>query len=192
MRYSQLRVLLTVSPLPPSFLPQPRVFSCNQLLLPSSALRGVNIFPILSTLRIIPVATGVYDPLQRPQRSGIQALGSVNSFACKQLQPLSPLFALFSALPSFVFNRLQPLLRKHPGWGWVARHSEAPTSAHVAPQPPKHAFVTPLFATLTHSCSCKSFACHSYENTRDGGANGAVSDAFTLLQFAPSVGGSWR
>ena|SRR5713226_6651797 len=29
-----------------------------------------------------------------------------------------PLFALFSALPSFVFNRLQPLFAKHPGGGY--------------------------------------------------------------------------
>src|SRR5713226_6490994 len=29
--------------------------------------------------------------------------------------------------------------------------------------------VTPLFATLTHSVSRKSFPCHSYANTRDGG-----------------------
>ena len=28
--------------------------------------------------------------------------------------------------------------------------------------------VTPLFAALTHSVSRKSFACHSYANTRDG------------------------
>src|SRR5713226_8638495 len=29
--------------------------------------------------------------------------------------------------------------------------------------------VSPLFATLTHSVSRKSFPCHSYANTRDGG-----------------------
>ncbi len=29
-------------------------------------------------------------------------------------------------------------------------------------------FLSPLAATLTHSLSRKSFACHSYENTRDG------------------------
>jgi hypothetical protein len=29
----------------------------------------------------------------------------------------------------------------------------------------KPQFLSPLFATLTHSRSCKSFACHSYENT---------------------------
>src|SRR5229473_2587924 len=37
--------------------------------------------------------------------------------------------------------------------------------------------VSPLLATLTHSVSRKSFPCHSYANTRDGGA--------TLLQFPP-------
>jgi hypothetical protein len=30
-----------------------------------------------------------------------------------------PLFALFSALVPFVFNRLQPLFAKHPEWGCV-------------------------------------------------------------------------
>jgi hypothetical protein len=32
------------------------------------------------------------------------------------LEPLCGLFARFSALVSFVFNRLQPLFRKQPGW----------------------------------------------------------------------------
>ncbi len=181
-----------MSPLPPSFLQQPRVSSRNRLLLSSSAPRGVNISILLRRLGILPAATGVYYPLQRPQRSSIQALRSANSFACKQLPPLSPLFALFSTLSSFVFNRLQPLLREHPGWGWLPRPAEAPTSALHAPKHSKHASVTPLFATLTHSYSCKSFACHSYENTRDGDANEAVTDAFPLLQFAAAVGGSWR
>src|SRR6266478_5180258 len=36
------------------------------------------------------------------------------------LQPLCLLFALFSALPSFVFKSLQPLFAKHPGWGVAA------------------------------------------------------------------------
>jgi hypothetical protein len=38
------------------------------------------------------------------------------------LPPLSSLFALFSALVSFVFNRLQPLFRKHPGVGVCVRN----------------------------------------------------------------------
>ena len=36
-------------------------------------------------------------------------------------------------------------------------------------------FVTPLPATLTHSVSRKSFPCHSYANTRDGGVTVATS-----------------
>src|SRR5258708_8464554 len=42
----------------PYFPQQPRVCSRNQRLLPSYAPRNVNISPILSTLRILPVATG--------------------------------------------------------------------------------------------------------------------------------------
>src|SRR6266851_3877798 len=41
------------------------------------------------------------------------------SHVLSSLQPLVPLFVLFSALPSFVFNRLQPLFPKHPGWGYL-------------------------------------------------------------------------
>ena len=35
---------------------------------------------------------------------------------------------------------------------------------------------SPLLATLTHSCSRKSFVCHSYENTRDGIPNTLSSE----------------
>jgi hypothetical protein len=36
-------------------------------------------------------------------------------------------------------------------------------------------FVSPLLATLTHSVSRKSFPCHSYANTRDGGVTLAAN-----------------
>ncbi len=56
-----------MSPFRPFLLPQPRVCSRNQRLLPSYAPRGVNISPVLSTLRILPVATGVYrNPFSLP------------------------------------------------------------------------------------------------------------------------------
>ncbi len=42
---------------------------------------------------------------------------SYNFCAVSRLQPLAPLFALFSAPVSFVFNHFQPLFPKHPGWG---------------------------------------------------------------------------
>src|SRR5712692_2589477 len=44
----------------------------------------------------------------------------------------------------------------------------------------KYLSVTPLLATLTHSLSRKSFPCHSYANTRDGGAT-------MPFQFFPSA-----
>ncbi len=67
-------------------------------------------------------------PLRRMRvsRSGIPFQDfSASVFPClcgkphvlSSLQPLVPLFALFSSLPSFVFNRLQPLSPKHPGVG---------------------------------------------------------------------------
>ena len=55
-----VKVLLPVSPFRPSLLPQPHVCFRNRRLLPSYSPRNVNISPILSTLRILPVATGVY------------------------------------------------------------------------------------------------------------------------------------
>src|SRR6266478_5535153 len=44
-------------------------------------------------------------------------LKGANSFVCSGLEPLFRLFGLFSALVCFVFNRLQPVFRKHPGGG---------------------------------------------------------------------------
>ena len=46
------------------------------------------------------------------------------------------------------------------------RISRVPSCAEAQ----KCLFVSPLFATLTHSLSRKSFPWHSYANTRDGGA----------------------
>jgi hypothetical protein len=48
--------------------------------------------------------------LPRPARGG-------KSHVFRDLQPLCPLFAPLSAPLPFIFNRLQPLLPKHPGGG---------------------------------------------------------------------------
>ena len=48
-------------------------------------------------------------------------------------------------------------------------NSRTPSAPSPAPQAQKHRSASPLFATLTHSLSRKSFACHSYANTGDGG-----------------------
>src|SRR5260370_6236206 len=59
----RIKVLLPVSSFHPFLLPPPRVFSRNRRLLPSYAPRGATTSPVLSTLRILPVATGLYrDP----------------------------------------------------------------------------------------------------------------------------------
>ena len=94
--------------------------SLRTLFLPaSSASRGANISPVLSNFRILPVATGVYRPSL--PTTDFQTLGQANSFVCIGLEPLCRLFVLFSAFVSFVFNRLQPLFPKHPGWGVSAQ-----------------------------------------------------------------------
>jgi len=49
-------------------------------------------------------------------------------------------------------------------------------------------FVSPLLATLTHSVSRKSFPCHSYANTRDGGASAPPRHPLLPPSHAPR----WR
>jgi hypothetical protein len=74
-------------------------------------------------LRTLSIATGVYPSIIPDYTlSGFQP---VNSFVYKSLVPLCRLFALFSALVSFVFNRLQPLFRKHPGVGYPRSNLQA-------------------------------------------------------------------
>src|SRR5229473_3544695 len=46
-------------------------------------------------------------------------------------------------------------------------------------------FVSPLLATLTHSSSRKSFPCHSYANTQDGGATVAPVSPSILVSVQP-------
>ena len=64
---------------------------------------------------------------------------SCNSFVVSSLQPLAALFALFSALPPFVFNHFQPLSPKHPGWGGIA-HPECSYGTPGAGVPPSSPF----------------------------------------------------
>ena len=77
------------------------------------------------------------------------------------LQTLILSLRSFSHPQSFVINNFRTLFAKHPGWHPLRAfvHCIAAQKRHSA---------SPLFATLTHSVSRKSFPCHSYENTRDG------------------------
>ena len=110
-----------MSPFLPFFPPPARVFSCNQLLLPSSAPRGANISPILSTLCILPVATGVY-PLRIRKRMRILSDDweskdlncSLSPLECADPQnpPVTPLFATDPKsldLKSFIYNRSEKM-----------------------------------------------------------------------------------
>ncbi len=49
----------------------------------------------------------------------------------------------------------------------------------------KYLSVSPLHATLTHSVSRKSFPCHSYANTRDGGASAPTRHPLLPTSHAP-------
>jgi hypothetical protein len=74
-----------------------------------------------NNLRTLSINTGVSPssiPIQNFSASVSLYLRG-KSHVLSSLQPLVPLFALFSALRSFVFNRLQPLFPKHPGWGYL-------------------------------------------------------------------------
>src|SRR6266851_7650509 len=82
-----------------------------------------------------------------------------NSFPCILLPPLGSLFSP----PSLYFQSLAASFCKTPGVGVPLREFARCTEVQ------KCFLVSPLFATLTHSASRKSFPCHSYANTRDMG-----------------------
>src|SRR5712692_1529106 len=97
----------------------------------SYAPRGASISCGLSRLRILPVTTGVYPILFHFSRVAPSAPCLCGkSHVLSSLPPLCRLFALFSALPTFVFNGLQPLFAKHPGG--VGRGASRQTFQHGA------------------------------------------------------------
>ncbi len=156
-----------MAPFRPFLPPQPRVFSRNQLPVPSSAPRGANIPPVLRRLRILPVATGVY-------LSSLPDFQTFNSFDIQTWRQthcpfvFSGLQTLFLSLRSFshpdsLFSTTSALFLQNTRGGIPLRKLARCTEAQ------KCLSVSPLFATLTHSVSRKSFPCHSYENIRDGG-----------------------
>ncbi len=165
----QAKVLLTVAPFRPSLPPQPRVSSRNQPLLASSAPRSVNIFSILRRLHILPVATGVYVlPLQSSRFSDVQPFDIQTWRQTHCPFVFSGLQTLFLSLRSFshpdpLFSTTSALFLQNTRGGIPLRKLARCTEAQ------KCLSVSPLFATLTHSVSRKSFPCHSYENIRDGG-----------------------
>ncbi len=122
-------------------------------------------------------------PVSRTNPAGFSAFISSISFisfrlrtlklSCRSFSDSRPLFSTSSALFSQNTRGGTPLRD-------LVRCTEAQ----------KCLSVSPLLATLTHSLSRKSFPCHSYANTRDGGVTVApVSASVSLcLSFqAPSL-----
>src|SRR5216683_8186713 len=88
--------------------------------------------------------------------TNLLAFKPANPFVCIGLEPLCRLFLLFSALVSFVFNRLQPLFPKHPGWGYllgnssvVPKRKNASLQVLCLPLLRTLCRVSPFLATLT-------------------------------------------
>jgi hypothetical protein len=114
---------------------RPRLTTLYSLSTPflsmSSAPRAASIPCSLIRLRTLSVATGLPavagGTIHHSRRQTFRCAFCIEclygtfrhakSFVCIGLLPLCRLFALFSALASFVFNRLEPLSTKHPGGG---------------------------------------------------------------------------
>ncbi len=151
--------------------PQPRVYSRNQAFLPSRAPRSANISSILSTLRILPVTTGVWGA--HFQFSTLCLCASVANPVPKSCR-VTLLRTLRRSLRSFsdshrLFSIACGLFSQNTRGAIPLRDLVRCTEAQ------KCLSVSPLLATLTHSMSRKSFPCHSYANTRDGGATAATN-----------------
>src|SRR5258707_15390814 len=101
---------------------------------------------------------------------------SPNSRPVNLLQPLCSLFAT----PVLCFQQLAASFPKTPGVGVPLRDGRC-TEAQKCPS------VSPLFATLTHSVSRKSFPCHSYANTRDRGVTAAPKSSSPLATAVNSL-----
>src|SRR5713101_7926514 len=143
--------LLTVSPARPSFPPQPRVYSRNQPFLPSRAPRNANISPILSTLRILPVATGACPFFASSRHSFTQSARREGSLATRHCPFIfSNLRTLFRSLRSFsgshrLFSIACGLFLQNTRGGIPLRELLRCTEAQ------KGLSVSPFLATLTQT-----------------------------------------
>jgi len=84
--------------------------------------------------------------------------------SCRSFSHSDRLFSIACALFDKNTRGAIPLPEFHDSQ--ITSHKSHPTCAKTQECPP----VSPLPATLTHSLSRNPFACHSYANTRDGGA----------------------
>ena len=68
------------------------------------------------------------------------------------------LFALSFRTPAFVFNSLQPLFAKHPGWGYPGRYDVETF------RPSDAFFVRPLFSQPYESLFLQTLSFHIHTN----------------------------
>ena len=119
MRYSLVKVVLTVSTFGPPFSPPLDPFPRSpRTISPLSTVFTPN-------CPLTPLSTAF---TQNDRRVGYEPNNSALAFLCAlcdlcgkfivliPLQTLSPLLTLFLQLPAFLFNNLHTLLRKHRGW----------------------------------------------------------------------------
>ena len=102
-----------MSPFGPLIPPQPSVYFRNRLLLPSSAPRNANISPVLSTLRILSVATGVYYQFHRTTHCSLSTTHFSSPFVFIILQipfPATPFVSHPSKTPGGVWGCTLPIL----------------------------------------------------------------------------------
>jgi hypothetical protein len=116
--------LLTVSPFGSLILLRPRVCFRNERLLPSSASRNVNISPDFSTLRILPVVTGV-SPLRHHSPS-VPSPSLCSLCLCGKFHVFSSLPPLEISLRSFckpcpLSSIACGLFSQNVGVGWASR-----------------------------------------------------------------------
>ncbi len=100
-------------------------------------------------------------PFRVFSQTNLVGTGRPSSLNPRPVNLLQPLVQLPKS--QLLYNQADPAsFCKTPGVGVPLRKLARYTEVQ------KCLLVSPLFATLTHSVSRKSFACHSYENTRDG------------------------
>jgi len=176
-----------VSPVRPSFSPQPRVFSRALSVSPLDFALTKNgpVTPLDSALTETPRVWG--GPTFAVQASGPADVQTPN---CRPFV-FSGLQTLFLSLRSFprshrLFSTTSELFLQNTRGGIPLREPVRCTEAQQCLP------VSPLLVTLTHSLWRKSFPCHSYANTRDGGCHrGSRFRVGPLWVSVPSPAPTW-
>jgi hypothetical protein len=130
MRYSLVKVLLTVSPFRPSFLQPPAVRPPNRrFFTPLFSTSSESLFSQLLCFHIYlrcPIVFFSTSKFPGPQLLAVRCFLS-QLFCRQQLAASLSLLPLFFPLVPFVFSGLRTLFAKHPGWGYPT-HATAITS----------------------------------------------------------------